>query len=195
MKLGCAASNFLKNVKRFGLRYSLELSVRHYGYEASGKTTVTILNKELSLGLMVDSFSQLGFRLNNGMSVLGPMAIFPRSVLSWNVESSRDINEDSLSLFFVLEPKIDILVLGIGDEGNNFRLWEDLYRTIHRHKINVEILPTEQACSTFNFLNVEGRCVAAGLIPPVTLRHSDDDVLLTKLNQKRLFELNVIDDK
>ncbi|KAJ8877724.1 hypothetical protein PR048_022179 [Dryococelus australis] len=169
--------------------YPSVLSLRHHSYEASGKTTVTVLNKELNLGLMVDSFSQLGFRLNNGMSVLGPMALFPRSILSWNVESSRDISEESLSLFFILEPKIDILVLGVGDQGNDFRIWEDLYRTIQRQRINVEILPTEQACSTFNFLNCEGRCVAAGLIPPVTLRHTDDDVVLTKLKQNRLFEI------
>jgi NADH dehydrogenase [ubiquinone] 1 alpha subcomplex assembly factor 3 len=38
--------------------------------------------------------------------VLGPMAIFPRTVLSWNVGSVDDINEDSLSLFCMLEPKI-----------------------------------------------------------------------------------------
>jgi hypothetical protein len=49
---------------------------------------------------------QIGFRLNNGMYVLGPMAIFPRTVLSWNVGSVDEINEDSLSLFCLLEPKI-----------------------------------------------------------------------------------------
>lgn len=55
-------------------------SVRLYGaaYEADGKTKVNILNKELDLGLMVNGFSQYGFRLNNDMVIMGPMAIFPR---------------------------------------------------------------------------------------------------------------------
>lgn len=47
-------------------------------YEGDGKTSVSILNKETENGLMINAFSQMGFRLNNGMMVVGPMAIFPR---------------------------------------------------------------------------------------------------------------------
>jgi NADH dehydrogenase [ubiquinone] 1 alpha subcomplex assembly factor 3 len=47
-------------------------------YEGDGKTSATVLNTEEGAGLMIDSFSQTGFRLNNGMLVVGPMAIFPR---------------------------------------------------------------------------------------------------------------------
>lgn len=47
-------------------------------YEGDGKTKVNILNRELDLGLMINSYSQLGFRLNNELRVVGPMAIFPR---------------------------------------------------------------------------------------------------------------------
>lgn len=47
-------------------------------YEGDGKTTVSILNKEVDGGLMINAFSQMGFRLNNGMMVIGPMAIFPK---------------------------------------------------------------------------------------------------------------------
>lgn len=47
-------------------------------YEGDGKTTVTVLNKEYDSGLMVDTFSQYGFRLNNDLVVMGPMAIFPK---------------------------------------------------------------------------------------------------------------------
>lgn len=47
-------------------------------YHGDGKTKVNILNQELDLGLMINSYSQFGFRLNNGLNVVGPMAIFPR---------------------------------------------------------------------------------------------------------------------
>jgi NADH dehydrogenase [ubiquinone] 1 alpha subcomplex assembly factor 3 len=40
------------------------------------------------------------------MYVFGPMVIFPHTVLSWNVSQVDAINEDSLSLFSLLEPKI-----------------------------------------------------------------------------------------
>ncbi|XP_021918608.1 uncharacterized protein LOC110829308 isoform X2 [Zootermopsis nevadensis] len=89
------------------------ISVRHHSYDPDGKTTVQILNRNVE-GLMINSYSQFGFRLNNGMYILGPMAIFPRTVLSWNVGSERDINEDSLSLFCLLEPKIALPCVGSG---------------------------------------------------------------------------------
>ena len=47
-------------------------------YEGDGKTSVQILNQETELGLMINSYSQIGFRLNNNMYLLGPIAIFPR---------------------------------------------------------------------------------------------------------------------
>lgn len=76
--------------------------------------------------------------------MVGPMALFPRSVLSWDVPNADHIHEESLSLFFLLQPKVDILVLGIGDEqltrDNAFRI---LTLTRNR-KLNVEILPTYQ---------------------------------------------------
>ncbi|KAK8719458.1 hypothetical protein OTU49_014024 [Cherax quadricarinatus] len=75
-------------------------------YDADDRTTVKVLNQETDAGLMIDCYSQVGFSLNNGMSLIGPIAIFPKTVLSWCVTNSHDINEDSLSLFYLLEPKI-----------------------------------------------------------------------------------------
>ena len=49
---------------------------------------------------------QIGFRLNNKVSVIGPIALFPKSVLSWNVKNAADITEESLSIFTILEPKL-----------------------------------------------------------------------------------------
>lgn len=47
-------------------------------YDADGKTSVTLLNKEFDAGLMVNGYSQYGFRLNNNMVIMGPIVIFPR---------------------------------------------------------------------------------------------------------------------
>uniref|UniRef100_A0A1B0GLC6 NADH dehydrogenase [ubiquinone] 1 alpha subcomplex assembly factor 3 n=1 Tax=Lutzomyia longipalpis TaxID=7200 RepID=A0A1B0GLC6_LUTLO len=148
--------------------------VRH-SYEGDGKTTVQILNREVENGLLIDAFSQIGFRLNNRMNIIGPMAIFPRIALSWNVGSYEDINEQTLSLFTVLEPKIDILIVGVGDEKITPQFSRRIIDYIRSSRINVEVLNTEQACSTFNFLNTEGRVVAGAMIPPRTLRLSDHD--------------------
>ncbi|XP_055856104.1 NADH dehydrogenase [ubiquinone] 1 alpha subcomplex assembly factor 3 [Episyrphus balteatus] len=167
-------------------------ALRTYGtaYEADGKTKVNILNKELDLGLMINGFSQYGFRLNNDMVIVGPMAIFPRSVLSWNISSFEEINEDSLSIFYTLEPKIDVLVIGIGDQKVTPQLSMKIIQFMKKYKINVEILTTEQACATFNFLNAESRMVAAALIPPLHITYNENNVLQTKLRQKQLYQVD-----
>jgi NADH dehydrogenase [ubiquinone] 1 alpha subcomplex assembly factor 3 len=56
-----------------------------------------------------------------------------------------------------------------------------------KYHISIEVLTTEQACATFNFLNAENRYIAGALIPPLTLRPTDDDVLMSKKRLKRLY--------
>lgn len=57
-----------------------------------------------------------------------------------------------------------------------------------KYHIGVEVLSTEQACATFNFLNAERRCIAGAVIPPLTLQVTEDDVVLSKRRRKRLYE-------
>ena len=45
----------------------------------------------------------------------GPMVVFPNAVLSWRVMDILEVNERSLSLFTILEPKPDIVIIGYGD--------------------------------------------------------------------------------
>ncbi|KAF5282727.1 hypothetical protein FQR65_LT02724 [Abscondita terminalis] len=156
-------------------------------YEGDGKTKAHILNNEVDIGLLINGFSQVGFRLNNNMTVLGPMAIFPKTVLSWNVGNVTDITEDSLHLFTVLEPPLEIIVIGIGDHYDR-NLQKSLFPFMQKHKINLEILPTQQACATFNFLNSEGRYVAGAMIPPQIIHTTDDDLHRSKLRYQNLYE-------
>ncbi|KAH8253192.1 hypothetical protein KR032_004065 [Drosophila birchii] len=157
-------------------------------YDHDGKTKVSIFNTETDLGLMITGYSQYGFRLNNDMVLIGPISVFPRSVLSWNVNSFEDITEDSLSLFPTLEPKIDVLIIGIGDQAPPPALSKRIIEFMKKYKINVEVLRTEQACATFNFLNAENRMVACALIPPLHLTYNENDILQAKLKHKELYE-------
>ncbi|CAG7732569.1 unnamed protein product [Allacma fusca] len=110
-KLLTRSSEFLRAQKNgFLLRSSRSYSA---SYEGDGKTTVTVLNQEEGAPLMIDAYGTHGFRLNNGMTVLGPMAIFPKTVLAWNVRDIQDINITSLSLFFTLEPKLGGYFVGV----------------------------------------------------------------------------------
>ncbi|CAG9860273.1 unnamed protein product [Phyllotreta striolata] len=156
-------------------------------YEASGKTTVQVMNKDTEIGIMIDGFSQVGFKLNNDFTILGSMVIFPRSVLSWNVEDVSEITEQTLSLFTILEPKIDILVLGVGDRLQDFSLYTKILPFTRKHRMSLEVMPTEQACATFNFLTTEGRNVAGALIPPKIINTSEDDEMESKLRYQNLY--------
>lgn len=154
-------------------------------YEGDGKTTVTILNREHKYLLMVDTYNNYGFRLNNGIFAVGPLAIFPRTILQWNVNTINELTIESLSLFCLLEPKLDILIIGTGDK--KILPSKDVLKYLKSNKISAEILPTDQACSTFNFLNAEGRCVAGAFIPPESVTVFEEEL-------KILEEVDAIDD-
>ena len=109
----------------------------------------------------------------------------------WNVEGPEDINEDSLALFTVLDPKIDVLVVGYGSpetyKGKKFPVDTRVILKMRQKGINVELLSTENAIATYNFLVEEGRVVAAALIPPNMVKLVDQDIIDTKARRKQLY--------
>ncbi|XP_063545432.1 NADH dehydrogenase [ubiquinone] 1 alpha subcomplex assembly factor 3 [Cydia strobilella] len=155
-------------------------------YEGEGKTTVRVLNQEQDLGLMIDAYATYGFRLNNGITVLGPLAIFPRTILSWQVPHSDAITTESLRLFKMLDPKMDLIVIGI--ESKERSTITKVFMAAKQAGLTAEILPVEHACATFNFLNAEGRTVAAALIPPLNVEPNENDMLQSQLHYKNLYK-------
>lgn len=69
--------------------------------------------------------------------------LFFRTVLSWDISSEADINEETLSLFFILDPKIEILVLGIGDAVVTPAISARINAITRKYRVNVEVLGTE----------------------------------------------------
>ncbi|XP_071406473.1 NADH dehydrogenase [ubiquinone] 1 alpha subcomplex assembly factor 3 isoform X2 [Pithys albifrons albifrons] len=127
------------------------------------RTRVTVLEPESPNIMFIEGYSNRGFTISGDL-VVGPCAVLPRSILQWNVGSHRDISHESLSLFRLLEPRIEILVLGTGDRVE--RLPPAMLKQMRACGIAVEVQDTPNACATFNFLMSEKRMVAAGLIPP-----------------------------
>ncbi|KAI7790952.1 NADH dehydrogenase [ubiquinone] 1 alpha subcomplex assembly factor 3 [Triplophysa rosa] len=128
------------------------------------RTTVSVMQKEEQTGgAVIYSYSPRGFNIN-GNKVFGPCAILPPAILQWNVGCHTDITEESLSLFYLIEPPIEILVLGTG--ARTERLDPNVLNFLRKKGISVEVQDTPNACATFNFLSSERRITAAGLIPP-----------------------------
>lgn len=88
-------------------------------------------------------FFQIGFRLNNKVSIIGPICIFPRTVLSWNVASVDDIDENSLRLLLALEPKLELLIIGTGDTEVTPEVYHRIQKIVKVQDIRVEVLKTE----------------------------------------------------
>lgn len=176
-------NRFIRNYPRFALNYNLK---RQYSYESDGKTSVTLLDREAGDLLMISAFNRLGFRLNSGIFIVGPVIMFPKTVLSWNVANDDDVNEDSLSLFQHLEPPVDVLVIGLSDD-NSFKSrdkYMDKFNSLQQMKLNFELLTTENAISTYNFLCIEHRYVAAALIPPLKLDVKPPDDFIYNIEEK-----------
>lgn len=125
--------------------------------------------------------------MNTDVKVIGPMAIFPRMIFAWNVDSIEDVNEQSLSLFCVTEPKLDILIIGTGDAEVTPQLVQRIKAITRKFKLTVEVLKTEAAVTTFNFLNAESRVVAAALIPPKKMKFNDMGLMLTQERHRQLY--------
>ncbi|XP_054008886.1 NADH dehydrogenase [ubiquinone] 1 alpha subcomplex assembly factor 3 [Hylaeus anthracinus] len=116
--------------------------------------------------ILIDKCTPIGFFFNNKTAMMGPLVIFPKTILCWNVSSGNDINKESLSLFTALEPKPDIVVIGLETQYEYSKIVK-MKEVLHDKQINVEVLPTDIACGIYNFLCNEGRYVGAALIPPL----------------------------
>ncbi|CAG7831768.1 unnamed protein product, partial [Allacma fusca] len=77
-----------------------------------------------------------------------------------------------------------ILIIGCGSATT---INSDTLTEIRSKGLNLEVLSTEYACTTFNFLNVENRSVAAAMIPPHKIQFVDEDIIKSQRKKKELF--------
>lgn len=132
-------------------------------YGGDGKTTVRILNADEPHINLVNTYSKYGFRLANNLFVAGSILLFPTHVFSWNVRRGIDITIDSLIVFDLIVPKTKILVIGYGQQGEPYDA--SLPLTLKKHGISCELLPTQNAVTTYNYLAADGIHVAGAFVP------------------------------
>lgn len=115
----------------------------------------------------VSRYGPKGFVVQ-GSRVVGSLVILPGLLLHWKVNSSEEITAESLEVFTILDPALDILVIGTGDRV--VRLDKAVHEAMRKKGIALEIQDTANACATYNFLLDEGRITGAALIPPSHLQ-------------------------
>ncbi|KAJ7167752.1 DUF498-domain-containing protein [Mycena filopes] len=131
----------------------------------SGPTSLTnILASEIPLAVQVASVSEEGICLEDGLHLPAACIFVDGKVFLWDVpESVTQWGREHLAMFEVVVPRPEILILGTGIEmahpPPSFRSYlKDL-------GIQVDVMSTRNACSTYNLLAEEGRRVAAALAP------------------------------
>lgn len=111
--------------------------------------------------LFIRAISEQGIRVTDAW-YQGPLIISPSRLISdWAVTGAEDISELHLTPVFDLVP--DIVLIGTG--AQQFFLPAEVMMAFYRRGIGVEVMTTHAACRTFNVLALEGRRVAAALIP------------------------------
>lgn len=145
-----------------------------------------VINKGPTETICVDSVGTHGFELTNKTTVIGPVIMFPHCLLSWNVESAADINEDSLSIFKIIQPKVEMLIIGFGEREHYTRQIQlQILSACRNLKLNYEAMATEDAVATFNFLSTDRRFVAGAFLPPAKLNFFGTDKTLEEMEAKR----------
>ncbi|KAJ6840738.1 NADH dehydrogenase [ubiquinone] 1 alpha subcomplex assembly factor 3 [Iris pallida] len=107
-------------------------------------------------------YTDTGFTINR-VNYEGSLLIVENKIMSWAPKRFSEITTESLSIFKVLRPVPEILILGCG--RNIEPINPELRRFIRSTGMKLEAVDSRNAASTYNILNEEGRMVAVALLP------------------------------
>ncbi|KAJ0051979.1 hypothetical protein Pint_00017 [Pistacia integerrima] len=115
-----------------------------------------------SFVIRFSSYTDTGFTVN-GVHYEGSLLCVGNLLMSWTPRKFSEITPNSLSIFQLLRPIPEILVLGCGRHIEPVD--SELRRFILSTGMKLEAVDSRNASSTYNILNEEGRIVAAALLP------------------------------
>ncbi|CAK5084405.1 unnamed protein product [Meloidogyne enterolobii] len=110
--------------------------------DVGASSRVNLISKDMEAQQLtsIATVSSVGFRLVDQSFLFGPIAVFPKTTLSWRVLSPSDITPESLELFFMLQPKLDILLIGAGNKSDIDIVRRNVGPAISKARIGFEIL-------------------------------------------------------
>ncbi|GKU92260.1 hypothetical protein SLEP1_g6009 [Rubroshorea leprosula] len=112
--------------------------------------------------LRFQGYTDTGFTVN-GVNHEGSLLCVGNLLTSWSPTKFSEITPDSLSIFQIVRPIPELLILGCG--RNIIPVSPELQQFIRSTGMKLETLDSRNATSTYNILNEEGRIVAAALLP------------------------------
>ncbi|MED6204399.1 hypothetical protein PIB30_008843 [Stylosanthes scabra] len=112
--------------------------------------------------LRFQGYTETGFTVN-GVEYEGSLLCVGNLLLSLKANKFSDINAKSLSLFQIIRPIPEILIVGCGRYIQPVH--PELRQFVRSTGMKLEAVDSRNAASTYNILNEEGRIVAAALLP------------------------------
>ncbi|XP_050236102.1 uncharacterized protein LOC126686113 [Mercurialis annua] len=112
--------------------------------------------------LRFQRYTDTGFTVN-GVDYEGSLLCAGNLLLSWSPAHFSQITPSSLSIFQILRPIPEILILGTGKQIQ--QVDPAVKQFIRSTGMKLEVIDSRNATSTYNILNEEGRIVAAALLP------------------------------
>ncbi|XP_044494178.1 uncharacterized protein LOC123217302 [Mangifera indica] len=112
--------------------------------------------------LRFQGYTDTGFTVN-GVHYEGSLLCVGNLILSWAPKKFSEMTPNSLSIFQLVRPIPEILILGCGRHVEPVD--SELRRFILSTGMKLEAIDSRNAASTYNILNEEGRIVAAALLP------------------------------
>ncbi|KDO85371.1 hypothetical protein CISIN_1g030786mg [Citrus sinensis] len=107
-------------------------------------------------------YTDTGFTVN-GVQYEGSLLCIGNLLLSWTPKKFSEITPNCLSIFQLVRPIPEILILGCGRYIEPVN--PELRQFIRSTGMKLEAIDSRNAASTYNILNEEGRIVAAALLP------------------------------
>ena len=127
----------------------------------------------------VRGYSETTFKIDDTL-VKQSVLLMPHSFLLWNAKRFEDINIETLFLFPLLFPAVEVVFIGCGSTMPRL-LSPEIYQHFRSKGIVIEATNTINAAASFNVLNSEGRNVCAALL---TIEPIGED----QIDVKQLFE-------
>ncbi|KAA8496961.1 NADH dehydrogenase ubiquinone 1 alpha subcomplex assembly factor 3 [Porphyridium purpureum] len=117
--------------------------------------------------VIIEKYGRNSFEIS-GVDLRGAVLVFPSFALLWNVRTAAEIVPGAFVALTTLNPRPDLLLLGLGDQGTA-ALPRQALHALQLTGIPFEVSDTPSSLNTFNVLNAESRLVCAALLPVQTL--------------------------
>ncbi|KAJ8450677.1 hypothetical protein Cgig2_021149 [Carnegiea gigantea] len=112
--------------------------------------------------LRFQEFDDTGFKVN-GVKYEGSLICVGNLLMSWSPKKFSEVTPESLSIFQILRPIPEILIIGCGRHIQPVN--SELRNFVRSIGMKLEAVDSRNAASTYNILNEEGRIVAAAVLP------------------------------